>query len=371
VKNIEWLNTLKNHGLAAAASTEGAPREAAVVAQNVQAVAEGPGVFIDLSSMAVVDVHGADAQDFLQGQFCNDVAPVSTSLGSLNGYCNPKGRLLAMLVVLGMPEGYRLLLPAELLEVLLKRLRMFVMRADVQFEPREDMICTAIQMAGEAIPALLSDHLPVLPSTRMQISTNDAWQVLRWHDWPAQPAIARWLCIADVKTQSEMIQVMADSDEFELADESLWRLGNIHAGLPEILGETYESFVPQMVNLQQLDALSFTKGCYPGQEIVARMQYLGKLKRHMLHLSAKAVQEDVPGAGAVLVTDTDAAAGQVICAVAIGESIELLAVVKTTVDVDALRLAGQPVELHELPYSLMSLESDASSDEAASKDLQG
>lgn len=360
MKKIEWQNTLKNHGLMAAAS-EGAPREAAFVVQNTMNVAEGSGVFIDLSSMAVVDVHGADAQDFLQGQFCNDIAPVNASMGSLNGYCNPKGRLLAMPVVLGLSEGYRLLLPVELLEVLLKRLRMFVMRADVQFEPREDLICTAIQMTGEDLPALLNDHLPALPSTRMQISTNDAWQVLRWHDWPAQPAIARWLCIADVQVQSKLIQAMADSIEFELADESLWRLGNIFAGLPEILEATYESFVPQMVNLQQIDALSFTKGCYPGQEIVARMQYLGKLKRHMLHLSTKAMQAGAPDAGAVLVTDSDAAAGQIVSAVTHGEIVEFLAVVKTNVNIDALRLDGQSVELRELPYSLTSPESDSSS----------
>ncbi|MEE9320337.1 MAG: hypothetical protein V3U76_07830 [Granulosicoccus sp.] len=365
MKSNDWLSTLIKHGLVAATPSENARRKSAFVVQDAWPAVDVPDAFIDLSSMAVIDVYGADARDFLQGQFCNNIAPVSIDLGSLNGYCNPKGRLLALPVVLGLPEGYRLLLPVEMIEVLLNRLRMFVMRADVQFEPRNDLICSAIQMDGKALPAQLSDRLPALPSTRMQISTNDTWQVLRWHDWPAQPAIARWLCIGEVPAQTDLIQAMADSDEFLLANENLWRLGNIQAGLPEITEATYESFVPQMVNLQQLDALSFSKGCYPGQEIVARMQYLGKLKRHMLHFSMKAIDAGAPDAGALLVTDSDAAAGQVVSAVAHGEFVELLAVVKTNVNIEALSLGGQPVELRELPYSLTPPESDSSSDSGA------
>ena len=313
-----------------------------------------------LSSLAVVDATGADALTFLQGQLTNDLIGAGASRACLAGYCNPKGRLLALPLVLSLPDGgLRLIVARELLEGMLQRLRMFVMRAAVTFEERDDLRCLGLQLSASAMaePAPLAARLPGCPleppAERLEVlggeAGSDVLHVCRWHDAHLPARHARFLIVAAAGGAAEGAAGAADEGD------AAWRLGDITAGLPRVVLATREAFVPQMLNLQLVDGLSFRKGCYPGQEIVARMQYLGKLKRHMRRFHAALPAGETGGRigpGTSLAAGDDADAGQVVDAVRTPEGVELLAVVRIAADVATLRAGAVALEARALPYAL-------------------
>jgi len=328
-----------------------------------------PGAFL-LPGLVVVDATGADAATFLQGQFTNDVIGAGAGRACLSGYCTPKGRLLALPLVLALPDGaLRLLVPREIVESLLKRLRMFVMRAAVTFERRDDLHCLGAHVPDADAAAALAQAVPGFPAVpfdALEVMNGESGsavvQVCRWHDAFLPMPCRRYLIVA---TTTELARDDADGD-------TSWRHGDITAGVPRIGEATQEAFVPQMVNLQLVEGLSFRKGCYPGQEIVARMQYLGTLKRHMRRFVVSDPDNGANGdarvggdgvvAGATLVTEADADAGRVVDAVRTYDGIELLAVVKIGADIAALRIGNAVLESRALPYTLPA---DAQADAAA------
>jgi len=142
---------------------------------------------------------------------------------------------------------------------------------------------------------------------------------------------------------------------------SYWRWGDINAGIPSVYASSTEQFIPQMLNMQLINALSFKKGCYPGQEIVARMQYLGKLKKHMKHLRVPdAIDAPAPAPGEVLTTESNNNAGQVVDAVVDETGVNLLAVVNIDTQIDELKLGKLGFVEAPLPYSLVADESQTS-----------
>lgn len=305
-------------------------------------------VLVDASPIAVVDVTGDDATSFLQSQFCNDMASVSDDQGQLSGYCTPKGRLLAIFSVIAHAGGYRLLLPQSIVDGFVKRLQMYVIRAKVSVTVRDDLVCTGLVAGGNG-PLDLADR--ALPTSKLAVVSQGELQIVRWHDdYTAGAGLQRYLCVATPTAMAELWEQMAPTAVCAAFDR--WRLADISAGVPCLMEQTREAFVPQMVNLHLIDALSFTKGCYPGQEIVARMQYLGKLKRHMRRFRVDAEYAPLPGT-AVHAGD-DSGAGQVIDAVAGPDGVELLAVVKTAA-ATGLSVADQPMQAEELPYPLPTL----------------
>lgn len=319
-----------------------------------------PTTLLRLESLAIVDARGADAVAFLQGQLSNDLAGAEPTRAFLAGYCNPKGRLLGLPLVIPLSGGaFRLVLPAEIVDGLLQRLRMFVMRADVTFEQRTGLSCRGLWMSpgGETLKESLTDEWPasldpsaVLATTVLDVITDasgEDTQMLRWHDAQAPAPAKRYLLVApDSASAGE-----GDGDgEDSVSADRQWRLGDISAGIPRIGADNREAFVPQMVNLQHIGGLSFRKGCYPGQEIVARMHYLGKLKRHMSRFRTATPLAVEPGAALQAGDDTDV--GIVVDAVPSGAGVELLAVVKIDRDGDSLSLQGTPLERLDLPYAL-------------------
>lgn len=315
---------------------------------------------VDLSSLCVVDVTGDDVSAFLQGQFSNDLAKVTPSKAQITGYCTPKGRLLALPTVVGLESGFRLLIPADIKDGFLKRLSMFIMRAKVTVTERKDCLCTGVVAAEDESLGPLAEVLGALPGGVMEAASGAEQQIIRWHDMPDSGSRARYLVIAGIESQLALWQAGAQSPQ---AGQSLWRLGDIQAGIPSVTSGVLEAFVPQMLNLQVIDGLSFTKGCYPGQEIVARMQYLGKLKRHTRRFSYSGeAGQDVPVPGAALAAGTDDAAGVVVDAVAGPDGlVELLAVVKVSTTDTTLNFHGRELTARQLPYELPSL-SDAQLD---------
>ncbi len=193
----------------------------------------------------------------------------------------------------------------------------------------------------------------------MDAATSDTQQLICWPTGSDTTSAVRYLVLASVDDQ---IALWNTCNSMAKADDAVWRLADIGAGIPSVTRQTQEAFVPQMVNLQLIDALSFTKGCYPGQEIVARMQYLGKLKRHMrrFRLSPDATGKvSVPQAGDSLQAGEDADAGVVVDAVlgADGRA-ELLAVVKVSAVEASLSVGGQALLALDLPYDIPSMQKE-------------
>lgn len=247
-------------------------KSAALVALGNSDKDGGTHIVCDLSHYALLSACGADAQSFLQNQFCNDVRNVSPQQSQLNAYCTPKGRILAFFRLFQRDDCYYLRLPQEILEPTLKRLRMYVMMSKVTLEDASDNLLR-IGFAGPQAAQLLSQHVDAVPTTSDAVTQTNGLSIIC-----IQPNI-RFEIVGEFAAISTLWKNL--SDNATPVGDGSWELQDIHAAIPEIYSETQEAFVPQMVNLQGINALSFKKGCYPGQEIVARMHYLGKLKRRM------------------------------------------------------------------------------------------
>lgn len=305
-----------------------------------------------LASDVVLRVRGDDAELFLQGQFSNDIASLgdgeAVSIGSqLTTWSSPKGRVLTLFRVIKIePSHYLMQIPAELVDAIKKRLQMFVMRAKVTFELDVELLCLGV--SGDQACSLIKNTVGVLPADvdssvefEGSILTRVRGGIPRIEIITTLPQAVRfWQQVAPVCQQS---------------GDQLWRLQNIDAGVPSIRTATTEAFVLQMLNLQHINGVSFKKGCFPGQEVVARMQYLGKLKRRMYR--AKVLTAGIPQAGAELFNEgVNSAVGKVVDAQAdANNEVRLLAVVSIEAANKPLftdKEATQSLELLELPYEL-------------------
>ena len=254
-------------------------------------VAEPVCALVDLSELGLIAVAGPDSFDFLQGQISNDLRELSDSHSQLSSHCSAKGRMLANFRVLRIEDSLFLVLPRAQVPALLKRLRMFVLRAKVQVDDASDaLVCAGI--IGDCAETALAAVFGALPQQDNGLALHQQMTLIR-----VAGTAPRWLLIGpaeQVKPIWETISVQAAE-----AHPDLWALHDIRAGIPVIRPETSDAFVPQMANMQLVDGVSFHKGCYTGQEVVARMQYLGKLKRRMYHATVETTA--TPKAGDQLV----------------------------------------------------------------------
>lgn len=242
-------------------------------------------ILTDLSPQGLIKVSGEDRIDFLQNQFSNDIREITPQLSQLNTWCNPKGRMLASLRVFQAGDDYFLLLAADLLEATLKRLRMFVMRSKVTLEDVSEQ-WAGIGLAGDDAPVLLAKQISNPPENTSQVVHESDLIVIRL---PGNTP--RFQIHGQPSALSTLWQTL--QTEARPVGYPVWNWLEIQAGIPNIVANTKEAFVPQMINYSTLGGVSFTKGCYPGQEVVARMHYLGKLKRRMYlaHVETKTLPE--------------------------------------------------------------------------------
>lgn len=306
-----------------------------------------------LSHLAMLEASGDDAASFLHNQITNDVEGLGASEARLAAYCSAKGRMLASLLIWRTPEAVMLQLPSEILPPIRKRLQMYVLRSKVKLEPSA---LVALGCGGEKACASLLAHLgaslPATPFARATVgeSTLIESTLIRFPDAQGQPRL-QWVGPADAAL--EIIAALRPS--LPLAHAARWRLSEIHAGLPSIVAATQEAFVPQMINFELIGGVNFRKGCYPGQEIVARSQYLGKLKRRTFIAS---VASDAVAAGAEIYADSDPAqpAGAVVNAEIDGPGTSACLIELKTADGGAMLHLGSPdgavLSLGELPYPL-------------------
>ncbi|MGB5306502.1 MAG: folate-binding protein [Gammaproteobacteria bacterium] len=253
-------------------------------------------VFSDLSHLGVIAAHGADSASFLQAQLSNDLSAVDDSSHQLSAYCNPKGRIIGLSRIFRTGGNYYLRLPSDTLDSVLQRLRMYVLRAAVTLEDASNNFI-AIGVSGETAAAELAAVAGRVPEQENQTLHAGDLTVLRVPG--IKPRFEVYASsLAAARNLWEALNVRAAP-----AGTEAWRLLEILAGMPTIYAGTADLFVPQMANLQLVDGVSFKKGCYPGQEIVARMQYLGTLKRRMY--LGRIATDTVPLPGAALFSSTD------------------------------------------------------------------
>lgn len=266
-------------------------------------------IVADLSHLGLLEVSGDDAKTFLQGQVTNDVMQLSGNNSQFAGYCTPKGRLLALFQAFAHKDHLHLQLNRALLEPIAKRLKMYVLRSKVVIKDVSDEIIR-IGAAGAGIEAKLSvfftqdpqfNGLPQQPYGLIDLSNavilRLAGELPRYEIFTnIEQASALWSTLATQKTLAVGKPVC---DYLEIS-----------AGIPDITPATQEAFVPQMINLDALNGINFKKGCYTGQEIVARTHYLGKVKRRTL--IANINSSVVPQIGEALTGSDGAEAGQLV-----------------------------------------------------------
>ena len=297
---------------------------------------------------------GDDAQTFLQGQFGNDVNQLDECHHQLNCYSNPKGRLLAVFRLFRHGGYFYLRMPREIIDATLMRLKMFVLMAKVSIEDISDSFACIGVKGSDASQALAGIFAETPEETNSMRVDNDI-AVLR------VPGLqARYEVYGDRGNLESVVSALKQSGE-EIDDRN-WAYDDILAGVPTVFTATREEFVAQMVNLQLIDGLSFKKGCYPGQEIVARMHYLGKLKRRMYLLRLDGAE--VPAAGTdVYAEGSDSATGKIVDACAIDDKpVRALAVLNiATAESQALFVGGpggQAVTIETLPYAFEAHQQD-------------
>ena len=310
----------------------------------------GDGGVMPLPELGVIRVVGDDAAAFLQAQLSQGVTDQEVTESRLAGLCNPKGRLLAIFRVLRLDEDdFLLLTHASLLEGLVKRLRMYVLRSRValqDFTPHA-AICGVTGTGGVAV----TEATGTLPQgTGTVVHAGDTSVV----NLGGEPE--RFLVIAHARDMSGLWQALTQGSP--PVTPAAWELLAIRAGEPAVAAATSERFVPQQVNLELIGGVSFSKGCYPGQEVVARMHYRGTPSRRMFGLTAPE-GGDVPVPGDSVLTADGSSAGEVVRAVAGPAGVEALAVLRVGYrDRQDMRLGGQPAGFAQLPYAVPMPESD-------------
>lgn len=236
------------------------------------------GFVAPVTNLGLIGVSGEEAAAFLHNQLTNDVEHLGQGEARLAGYCTPKGRLLATFLMWRDAETVYLQLPRAIQAPLQKRLTMFVLRTKARLRDAtaEAASGAVLALGGAKAADALAPVAGALPDAPWGKVDGPAGTVIRLPDAFGQPRFL-WLTSPD----SAAAALPALRETLALGGNAAWRLSSIHAGVPEVTQPTQEQFVPQMINYELLGGVNFKKGCYPGQEIVARSQYLGKLKRRM------------------------------------------------------------------------------------------
>ncbi len=238
------------------------------------------GFVASVTDLGIIAVAGEEAASFLHNQLTNDVEHLGRAEARLAGYCTPKGRLQATFLYWRSSDpaadAVYLQLPRSIQPPLQKRLTMFVLRAKAKLRDAtgEAPFAAVLGIGGAKGETALRRHVSVLPDAPYGKVEGPSGLVIRLLDVFGAP---RYLWLTDAGTATAALPGL--SGELALGGNQAWQLAAIHAGVPQITAATQEQFVPQMVNFELLGGVNFKKGCYPGQEIVARSQYLGKLKR--------------------------------------------------------------------------------------------
>ena len=306
-------------------------------------------VLCDLSNHGLIKVHGEDAESFLQNQFTNDIRNVNDSTYQTSAWCSPKGRIIATFKIFKQADSFYLSLSADLIDHVINKLRMYVMMSKVTLEDVSESFIH-FGLSGKHSEELLNKALASTgetkaPITSPQISTYKTLSILRMPD--ASPRFEIFGGLDDAKELWESC-----AEDAIQTNSDYWDYLNILSGLPQISEASSESWIPQMINFIAVDGVDFQKGCYPGQEVVARLNYLGKTKRRLFRVEISSDQ--LPAINDAIQSESDKQAGKILNAAFNPDGIvEALAVLKITETEKPLTLTennNATVTLLDLPY---------------------
>ena len=299
--------------------------------------------FCTLSHEGVLAVRGADAGKFLQGQLTCNLNYLSDTQASLGARCTQKGRMQSSFRILLEGDGVLMAMASELLEPQLADLKKYAVFSKSKLT---DESAAWVRFGVDHGDAALKSLGLELPAETDQVVRNDGLIALR-----VSPDRAELWVSADHAdaVKGKLSALLAEGDLNQ------WLLGQIRAGIGQVMPGTRELFIPQMLNLQAVGGVSFKKGCYTGQEIVARMQYLGKLKRRLYRLQLDT--RELPEPGTQLFSPSHGSSiGEVVLAAHGEQQIELLAVLQAEAaesgDIHVGALDGPALHLLDLPYQL-------------------
>lgn len=310
------------------------------------------GFVAAVSDQGLIAVAGEEAAKFLHAQLTNDVEHLGQGDARFAGFCTPKGRLQASFLMWRDADAVYLQLPRAIQAPLQKRLSMFVLRSKAKLRDATDEapFAAVLGFGGATGQAALGRFVNTLPAAPMGKTGGEFGTVLRLNDAFGAP---RYLWLATVDAASAALDAL--KGELAVGGNQAWRLAAIHAGEPQVGPATQEQFVPQMINLELLGGVNFKKGCYPGQEIVARTKYLGKIKRRAALAS---IDDATAKAGdeVFAATDPDQPCGMVVNAAPNGRGgADALVEIKLAMLGEPVHLgsaSGAAVRFLPMPYSL-------------------
>ena len=305
--------------------------------------------FCELNTTGLIRAAGDDARAFLHSQITSDVVGLERLRTQYGGYCTPKGRLIATFLLWNLDDGVMLQLPQSIAEDVRTRLSRYVLRSKARLtNVTPEYALFGVYGAGAA--AALARVLPIVP--------------------PDLHAVVQHEGITATRLGGERYAIFAPRDHVESTRQAFlpvaqedtnggWARLDIEHGIPVITPETQEEFVPQMVNLDLIGGVSYSKGCYPGQEIVARTHYLGRPKQRMQRVQSTGSESMAPGDPLYSSAfGPEQASGRIVNAARAGSGYEALAVIQTAAtvsgDIRWRSPEGPPLVLKTLPYAIPS-----------------
>lgn len=300
----------------------------------------------DLSQFGLLKVSGEDAQSFLQNLLSNDIREVNSTHAQLSSFNNAKGRMLASLLIWRDGNDYVLQLHHSLCESIRKKLSMYVLRSKVKIvDMSNELVC--IGVAGADARKTLQARYPALPQQMMEVAAQDEDSIL-----------CREADRLQITTSPQRaIELWQSLSKLHAVGSPCWDWLDIRAGVPFVQAATLEAFVPQMLNFEVIGGVNFKKGCYPGQEVVARMHYLGKASRRMYLAHLDDATEAKAGDSLFSTASAEQSCGTVVDACpSPNGGIDLLAVVQTASHESAAvhlgTIDGPQLKFQALPYAL-------------------
>jgi folate-binding protein YgfZ len=338
IMNNDWQNFLSDH-------------------RDVLDKQDTPDTYLDktylcnLAELGLIKASGEDALSFLHGQFTNDLNQVNPNLSQLSSYCNAKGRMLAIFRVFKKDDDFYLILRRDVLEVVLKKLTMFKLMAKVDLTDASDEL-VLFGIAGPDSDSILSEINISAPAEVDHCIQENENTIIR-----IQSESSRLLFVS--KPEKAISLWKSLSEKTIQTNSDIWDLHDIQSGIAQVTAETSEAFIPQMVNLELIGGVNFQKGCYPGQEIVARTHYLGKPNRRMYRISIDTITDPLPGTNIFSTKDGEQPVGKIVSSKkSSNDNSNALAVLRTAKENDnelhLESLTGAKITIQKLPYSLES-----------------
>lgn len=314
------------------------------------AVPDDAPLLIGLPDRRVIEVSGSEARAFLQAILTQDILALDDHAATFSALCNAKGRALGLLRLVGHEGRFFLITRADIAENLQKRLQMYVLRRDVDLRPADRWVALGVMLPAPA-DCPFDDQVAceVIERLARQGGGDDSPR------WPADvdeqgrlflrediDGICRIAILGEYDRMTPLVEHARDAS---LAPQAAWDRAEIEDRLPEVTSQTVEHYVPQWINLDELGAFSLKKGCYPGQEVIARMHYLGKPNRRLFAGHVLALAPPAPGTPVETADGTPA--GEVVRSAPLPDASgsRLLVVIKLKHRHDALRIDGLALSL--------------------------